>query len=85
MRNITEVNSDGSLATSTLSTLMVNNVQNGVQNQALFTWDTDPTITQPFPLNVRSVYINLVLQSAGNQRTAPDVITLMATCPRMNF
>ena len=85
LRNITAKHSDGSLATNTLTTLAVDNVQNRVQNQPLFTWDVDPAITQPFPLNVRTVYINLVLQSAGNESAPLQAMTLMATCPRMNF
>lgn len=85
LRKITGKNLDGSLATSTLTTLAVNGVQNQGNNQPLFTWDVDPSISQPFPLNVRTVYINLVLQSAGNASAPPQVMTLMATCPRMNF
>jgi hypothetical protein len=85
LQNITTVNANGSLASNRVSTLVVGNVQNQIQNQPLFTWDVDPTITHPFPLNVRTIYINLVLESPGNQTAPPDVITLMATCPRMNF
>ena len=84
-RSITAVNPNGSLAGSTLTTLLVGNVQNELEGQPLFTWDVDPTIDQPFPLNVRTVYINLVLQSPGNQSTPPLAMTLMATCPRTNF
>jgi hypothetical protein len=85
MRNLTEVNSNGTLASTTLSTLLVDNVQNLAQSQPLFTWSTSPTITQSFPLNVQTVYINLILEVPGNKTTAPNVMTLMATCPRMNF
>ena len=85
LRNITAINPNGSLATSTLTTLVVGNVQNQLQNQPLFTSDVDPTIPRPFPLNVRTIYINLVLQSAGNAGAPPDAVTLLATCHRMNF
>ena len=85
LRKITGKNLDGSLAASTLTTLAVGNVQNQTSNQPLFAWDIDPSIAQPFPLNVRTIYINLILQSAGNQNAPPLAVTLMATCPRMNF
>jgi Tfp pilus assembly protein PilW len=85
LRTVSKKNLNGSLATSALTTLAVDNIQNRVYNQSLFTWDVDPSITEPFPLNVRAVYINLVLQAAGNGSGPPDVVTLMATCPRTNF
>lgn len=85
LRNITAVNASGALVGGTVSTLMVGNVQNQLQSQPLFTWDVDPTMSKPFPFNVRTVYINLLLQSAGSPSAPPTAMTLMATCPRMNF
>jgi type II secretory pathway component PulJ len=84
-RNSTKINLNGSLATTTLTTLAANNVQNQAQNQPLFTWDVDPSSTQTFPLNVRTIYINLVLQSTQSGSTFLDAVTLMSTCRRMNF
>ena len=85
LRMSTGKNLNGSLAMTTVTTLALDHVQNRVTNQPLFTWDVDPSIAQTFPLNVRAVYINLVLQSAGNESGPPALVTLMATCPRMNF
>jgi len=85
LRKITSINPDGSLAANTVTTLAVGNVQNQLQSQPLFTWDVDPAIQQPFPLNVRTVYINLDLQSSGYENSPRESMTLMATCPRMNF
>jgi len=84
-RNSTLVNSNGTLASPTVTTLLLNNVQNRIQGTSLFAWDTNPSSTQSFPLNVQTIYINLVLQSSGSESGSTASVTLTATCPRMNF
>ncbi|MGD1105307.1 MAG: hypothetical protein ABSA59_24945 [Terriglobia bacterium] len=84
-RNSTLINLNGTLASSTVTTLLLNNVQNQIQGTPLFAWNTNPSTTQSFPLNVQTIYINLVLQSSGNESGSPAAATLTATCPRMNF
>ena len=84
-RKSTLKNLNGTLASSTVTTLLLNNVQNQIQGTPLFAWNTNPSGTQSFPLNVQTIYINLVLQSSGNESGSPASVTLTATCPRMNF
>ena len=84
-RNSTQKNLNGSLQASTVQTLLLNNVQNRISGTPLFTWNTNPSDTQSFPLNVQSVYINMVLQSTSNESGSPASVTLTATCPRINF
>jgi len=76
---------NGRLAPQTVTTLLLNNVQNQIRRKPLFAWNTNPLDTQSFPLNVQTIYINLVLQSSGNESGSPASLTLTATCPRMNF
>ena len=83
-RRITVKNLSGSLAAGAATTLVMNGLQNQANNQPLFTWDVDPSIPQAFPLNVRTVYINLLVPSTGSPASS-TAMTLMATCPRMNF
>jgi hypothetical protein len=84
-RNSTVKNLNGTLAASTVQTLLLNNVQNQISGTPLFTWNLNPADAQPFPLNVQSVYINLVLQSTSNESGSPASVTLTASCPRINF
>jgi prepilin-type N-terminal cleavage/methylation domain-containing protein len=84
-RYSTHKNLNGSLQASTVQTLLLNNVQNRIIGTPLFTWNTNPSDTQSFPLNVQSVYINMVLQSTSNESGSPASVTLTATCPRINF
>jgi Tfp pilus assembly protein PilW len=84
-RNSTLVNPNGTLASSMVTTLLLNNVQNQIQGTPLFAWDTNPSSTQAFPLNVQTIYINLLLQSSGSESGSTASVTLTATCPRMNF
>ncbi len=84
-RNSTLINLNGTLASSTVKTLLLNNVQNQISGTPLFAWNLNPSDTQSFPLNVQTIYINLVLQSSGNESGSPASVTLTATCPRMNF
>jgi len=84
-RNITLVKSNGTLASPTVTTLLLNNVQNQIQGTPLFAWDTNPSVNQPFPLNVQTIYVNLVLKSSGSESGSTASVTLTATCPRMNF
>lgn len=84
-RKNTLVNSDGTLGTSTVTTLLLNNVQNQLHGTPLFSWNINPSNPQPFPLNVETIYISLVLQSPGMESGTSTSVTLTATCPRMNF
>jgi Tfp pilus assembly protein PilW len=65
---------NGTPESPTVTTLLLNNVQNQIQGTPLFVVDTNQTI-----------YINLVLQSSGGESGSPASVTLTATCPRMNF
>lgn len=84
-RNLTVKNPDGTLAVSgTTSTSVLANLQNQLQGQPLFTWDIDPSNSSPFPQNIRTVYINAILQSRGGESGAPANAILTATCQRLN-
>jgi Tfp pilus assembly protein PilW len=84
-RKSTLKNLNGTLGSSTVTTLLLNNVQNKISGKPLFAWSINPSSTQSFPLNVQAIYINLVLQSSGSESGSPASTTLTATCPRMNF
>ena len=84
-RNQTVKNLNGTLQASTVQTLLANNVQNQLNGTPLFTWNVNPSSTQAFPLNVQTIYINLILQSTSNESGSPSSVTLTATCPRINF
>lgn len=78
-------NLDGTLATgTTVSTAFLGNVQNQVLSTPLFSWDLDPLSSNSFPQNIKTVYINLVLTSSGNESGMPVNVTLTATCQRVN-
>jgi hypothetical protein len=84
-RRSTLKNANGTLATSsTASTAFLENVQNQLQGQPLFTWDLDPLSAKPFPQNIRTVYINAILKARGNESGGPINMTFTATCQRMN-
>jgi type II secretory pathway pseudopilin PulG len=78
-------NLNGTLAPSTVTTLLLNNVQNQMSGTPLFAWSINPYNPQPFPLNVQTIYVNLLLQSSGSESGSPASVTLTATCSRMNF
>jgi hypothetical protein len=85
LRVSTQKGLNGTLLTATsVSAPFLTNIQNQLQGQPVFTWDTDPLNTNPFPQNVRTVYINLILASNGNGSGIPVNVTLMAACQRMN-
>ena len=85
IRSLTPKNPDGSLAvSSTTSTTVLSNLHNQLQGRPLFTWDIDPSISSPFPQNIRTVYVNAILQSSGGQSGSPVSATLTATCQRLN-
>jgi prepilin-type N-terminal cleavage/methylation domain-containing protein len=84
-RRRTLKNLDGSLATTTtVSTAFLDSVNNRVVGQPVFSWDLDPSDPHPFPQNIRTVYIDVVLTSKGNESGMPVSMTLTATCQRMN-
>lgn len=85
VRQLTVKNRDGTLPVgSTLSQPFLNHVQNQILGQPLFTWDTDPADTRPFPQNVRTVYINTILRTTTSGTNDSVNQTLSAACPRMN-
>ena len=86
LRVSTQKGLNGTLLTSTtVSAPFLMNVQNQLQGKPLFTWDTDPLSTSPFPQNIRTVYINLVLLSNGvGSGGRPLSVTLSASCQRIN-
>ena len=85
IRRRTLKNLDGTLATSTLvSTIFLDRVQNQLLSQWLFSWDLDPYSTLPFPQNIRTIYVNLVVKPAGTQGGVGPSVTLAAACQRMN-
>jgi type II secretory pathway pseudopilin PulG len=84
-RNSTLKNLNGTLQPSTVTTLLLNNVQNQISGTPLFAWSANPSSPQSFPLNVQAITINLVVQSSGNESGSLASVTLTATCPRMNF
>jgi hypothetical protein len=84
-RNSTLKNLNGTLASSPVTTLLLNNVQNRISGTPLFTWNINSSDPHAFPLNVQTICINLLLQSNGNESGSPASVTLTATCPRMNF
>lgn len=85
-RTVTQINPNGTPASGgATSTVMLTGVQNVTKGIPLFTWDIDPSSPQSFPLNVRTIYINLVVQSSGSNGSVPVPVVLTAACPRQNF
>jgi prepilin-type N-terminal cleavage/methylation domain-containing protein len=85
IRRRTLKNLNGSLATTTLvSTLFLDHVQNQTLSQPLFSWDLDPSSSRPFPQNIRTVYVNVILKPVGEQGGTAANVTLASACQRMN-
>lgn len=76
LRNVTKKNLLGTLALSSpVSQTLLDHVQNQILGQPLFTWQVDTSSSKPFPQNIRTVYINVVLT------TNPGVSGVTATLP----
>jgi len=84
LRNVTLKNADGSLdSASSQSTIVLENVQNQIQGRPLFRWDIDAASSKPFPQNIRTVYINVILAADPDSNGAAS-ISLSASCQRLN-
>jgi prepilin-type N-terminal cleavage/methylation domain-containing protein len=78
MRLVTPMN--GSVpAGSTVSQALLSNVQNQLIGQAVFSYGTDP-LTQ----NIQTVYVSLILKTAGGGSSAASNVALTTACGRMN-
>jgi prepilin-type N-terminal cleavage/methylation domain-containing protein len=84
MRLVTPMNPDGSPAGSTVSQSLLSNVQNQLIGQPVFSWSTDPLGQSPFPQNIQTVYVNLILQTASAGSSSASNLALMTACERMN-
>jgi prepilin-type N-terminal cleavage/methylation domain-containing protein len=83
MRLVTPMN--GSIpAGSTVSQALLGNVQNQLLGQPVFSWSTDPLSQSPFPQNIRTVYVNLILKTVGGGLSAASNLALTTACERMN-
>ncbi len=84
-RIVTKKNLDGTYTGApTVSQPFLNQVQNQIQSQPLFTWQTDPSSTKPFPQNIQNVYINPILKTTDASSGAVANLILKAAGQRMN-
>jgi prepilin-type N-terminal cleavage/methylation domain-containing protein len=85
MRLVTPKNADGSFSPgSTVSQTLLSDVQNQLTGQPVFSWSTDPLSQSPFPQNIQTVYINLILTSSSGGSSAALNLALATACERMN-
>jgi prepilin-type N-terminal cleavage/methylation domain-containing protein len=85
LRSVTKKNPNGTLATSgTVSQPLLDHVQNQTLSQPLFTWQVDPSSSNPFPRNIRTVYINAVLRTTEGAGQGAAALTLSASSTRLN-
>jgi prepilin-type N-terminal cleavage/methylation domain-containing protein len=85
MRLVTPINPNGSVAVgSTVSQSLLSNVQNQLTGQPVFSWSTDPFSQNPFPQNIQTVYVNLVLQTSSGGSSSAARLALATACERMN-
>jgi prepilin-type N-terminal cleavage/methylation domain-containing protein len=80
VRSVTPKNPAG----STVSQYLLSNVQNQLIGQPVFSWSTDPLSQSPFPQNIQTVYVNLILKTAGGGASAASNLALATACERMN-
>lgn len=84
LRFVTRKNADGTLApTREVSEVLSNKVLNQLRSEPLFRWEIDGTSSTPFPRNIRTVYINLILRCGPMPGGASSELRLTATCPRI--
>jgi prepilin-type N-terminal cleavage/methylation domain-containing protein len=85
MRLVTPKNPDGTFsAGSTVSQSLLSNVQNQSLDQPVFSWSTDPLSQSPFPGNIQTVYVNLILETGSGGSSAASRLALATACERMN-
>jgi prepilin-type N-terminal cleavage/methylation domain-containing protein len=85
VRYVTPKNPDGTIAVgSTVSQSLLSNVQNQLTSQPVFSWSTDPLSKSPFPQNIRTVYVNLILQTDSGGLGPASNLALATACERMN-
>jgi len=85
LRLVTPKNPDGTIQTgSTVSATLLSNVQNQLTGQPIFTWSTDPFNQNPFPQNIQTVYVNLILETSGGGPSSASRLALATACERMN-
>ena len=85
LRLVTPINPNGSIrAGSTVSGTLLSNVQNQLTGQPLFSWSTDPLSPSPFPQNIQTVYVNLILNTSIGGASSASNLALATACERMN-
>lgn len=85
LRNVTPKNLDGTpLTAGTVSGTLLSNVQNQLTGQPLFSWSTDPLSQSPFPGNIQTVYVNLILKTSSGGSSSASNLALTTACERMN-
>ena len=80
MRLVTPINPAG----STVSQSLLSNVQNQLTGQPVFSWSTDPLSQSPFPQNIQTVYVNLILNTSTGGSSSASNLALATACERMN-
>ena len=85
LRIVAPKNPDGTIPVgSTVSTTLLSNVQNQLTSQPIFTWSTDPLSQNPFPQNIQTVYVNLILETSSGGSSSASRLALATACERMN-
>jgi len=85
LRNVTPKNLNGTFtAGSTVSGTLLSNVQNQLTGQPVFSWSTDPLSQSPFPQNIQTVYVNLILKTSIGGSSSASNLALATACERMN-
>jgi hypothetical protein len=85
VRRVTPKNLDGTIpAGSTVSGTLLSNVQNQLTGQSVFSWSTNPLSQSPFPQNIQTVYVNLILNTSTGGSSSASNLALATACERMN-
>jgi type II secretory pathway pseudopilin PulG len=85
LRLVTPINRDGTIpAGGTVSGTLLSNVQNQLTGQPVFSWSTDPYSPSPFPQNIQTVYVNLILETSSGGSSSASRLALATACERMN-
>jgi prepilin-type N-terminal cleavage/methylation domain-containing protein len=85
LRRVTPKNPDGTIAAgNTVSETLLSNVQNQLTGQPIFSWSTDPLSQNPFPQNIQTVYVNLILETNSGGSSSASRLALATACERMN-
>lgn len=85
VRNVTPKNLNGTYtAGTTVSATLLSNVQNQLTGQPVFSWSTNPFSQNPFPQNIQTVYVNLVLKTSTGGSSSASKLALATACEPMN-